>query len=81
MGFFTASKRKGAAPLSNVPFAERPLVLGGKLFGVIGGDFAELFDSLGNCEEDGVDFLASGVAADTEAQAAAGFRWCETDGG
>lgn len=77
----TLKKRKGAAPPSNVSFAERSLVLGGKLFGVVGGDFAELFNGLGNCEEGVVDFLAGGVAPEAEAQTAASFRWRETDGG
>src|ERR1700731_348319 len=68
-------------PLSNVSFADRSLVLGGKLFGVVRGDFAELFSGLGNCEEGSVDFLAGGVGTEAEAKAAASFRWRETDGG
>ena len=51
------------------------------MFGVVGGDFAELFDGLGNGEEDVVDFLTGGVATEAEAKAAASFRWRETDGG
>jgi len=63
----TLKRRKGVAPLSNVPFAERSLVFGGKLFGVVGRDFAELFDGLGDCQEGGIYFLTSGIAAETEA--------------
>ena len=42
---------KGAAPPSLMFHSrKRFLVLGGELFGVVGGDFAELFDGLGNDE-------------------------------
>ena len=42
---------------------------------------AEVGDGFGDGEEGEVDFFAGGVAAEAEAQAAAGFVGGEADGG
>jgi hypothetical protein len=55
------------------------LVLGRQFFAVARRDFAELFDGLGNRQQGRIYFLAGGVAAEAEAQAAASFRSRETN--
>ena len=68
------NRRSDKAPFARSRSSTRLLAVGGR-------EFAELREGGGNDFKGGIDFGLGCVAAEAEADAGAGFRGRETDGG